>query len=120
MTNDDYARVEAELNGRGYTRMVFDISRVEALLDLMGNPQRAYPAIHLTGTNGKTSTARIIDSLLRAFGVRTGRYTSPHLQTVRERISVEGESISEDRFVEVYREIAPLAALLDQKGSDEK
>jgi dihydrofolate synthase / folylpolyglutamate synthase len=114
--SDDYARVEEELQGRGYTRMVFDISRVEALLDLMGSPQRAYPAIHLTGTNGKTSTARIIDSLLRAFGVRTGRYTSPHLQTVRERISLDGEPISEDRFVDVYREIAPLAKLLDEKA----
>jgi dihydrofolate synthase/folylpolyglutamate synthase len=97
--------------------MVFDISRVEALLDLMGSPQRAYPAIHLTGTNGKTSTARIIDSLLRAFGVRTGRYTSPHLQTVRERISLDGEPISEERFVEAYREVAPLAGLLDEKAT---
>jgi dihydrofolate synthase/folylpolyglutamate synthase len=117
MTSNDYSAVEAELHGRGYTRMVFDISRVEALLDLMGSPQRSYPAIHLTGTNGKTSTARIIDSLLRAFGVRTGRYTSPHLQTVRERISLDGEPISEGRFVDVYREVAPLAALLDEKAS---
>ena len=67
--------------------MVFDLARIEALLDLLGSPQRAYPAIHLTGTNGKTSTARMIDSLLRAHGLRTGRYTSPHLETVRERIS---------------------------------
>ena len=58
-----------------------------------GSPQRAYPSIHLTGTNGKTSTARMIDSLLRAFGLRTGRYTSPHLETVRERISLDGEPV---------------------------
>ena len=57
-----------------------DLGRIEALLDSLGSPQRAYPAIHITGTNGKTSTARMIDSLLRAHGLRTGRYTSPHLQ----------------------------------------
>ena len=61
--------------------MVFDLGRIEALLDVLGSPQRAYPAIHLTGTNGKTSTARMIDALLRAHGLRTGRYTSPHLET---------------------------------------
>ncbi|MBQ1014237.1 dihydrofolate synthase, partial [Micromonospora sp. M51] len=75
----DFAAVEAELNARGFTRMVFELDRIESLLDLLGSPQRAYPAIHLTGTNGKTSTARMIDSLLRAFGLHTGRYTSPHL-----------------------------------------
>ena len=87
--------------------MVFDLGRIKALLDLLGSPQRAYPAIHLTGTNGKTSTARMIDSLLRAHGLRTGRYTSPHLETVRERISVDGEPVSEERFVEIYDEVAP-------------
>ena len=86
--------------------MVFDLDRIEALLDLLGSPQRAYPSIHLTGTNGKTSTARMIDALLRAHGLRTGRYTSPHLETVRERISLDGEPVSEERFVEIYEEIA--------------
>ena len=116
---DEYARVEAELNARGYTRMVFDLSRIEALLDLLGSPQRAYPAIHLTGTNGKTSTARMIDSLLTAHGLRTGRYTSPHLATVRERISVDGEPVTEERFVEMYEEVAPVAHFLDQQEAAE-
>ena len=80
--------------------MVFELDRIETLLDLLGSPQRAYPAIHLTGTNGKTSTARMIDSLLRAHGLHTGRYTSPHLETVRERISLDGEPVSEERFVD--------------------
>ncbi|MFF5234241.1 bifunctional folylpolyglutamate synthase/dihydrofolate synthase [Dactylosporangium sp. NPDC000521] len=111
-----FAEVEQELNGRGFTRMVFDLGRIEALLDSLGSPQRAYPAIHLTGTNGKTSTARMIDSLLRAHGLRTGRYTSPHLQTIRERISIEGEPISEERFVEVYDEVQPLAEYLDARS----
>jgi dihydrofolate synthase/folylpolyglutamate synthase len=82
----------------------------------MGDPQRAYPAIHLTGTNGKTSTARMIDSLLRAHGLHTGRYTSPHLETVRERISLDGEPVSEERFVATYAEVAPLAGLVDRGG----
>jgi dihydrofolate synthase/folylpolyglutamate synthase len=116
---DEYSRVEAELNARGYTRMVFDLSRIEALLDLLGSPQRAYPAIHLTGTNGKTSTARMIDALLTAHGLRTGRYTSPHLTTVRERISVDGQPLTEERFVEVYQEVAPVAQFLDRQEAAE-
>ncbi|MBM0236104.1 bifunctional folylpolyglutamate synthase/dihydrofolate synthase [Micromonospora sp. ATA32] len=115
---NDFAAVAAELAGRGFTRMVFDLDRIESLLDLLGSPQRAYPAIHLTGTNGKTSTARMIDSLLRAFGLHTGRYTSPHLETVRERISLDGEPVSEDRFVSMYREVAPLAELVDQHSTE--
>jgi dihydrofolate synthase/folylpolyglutamate synthase len=111
-----FSEVDQELNGRGFTRMVFDLSRIEALLDSLGSPQRAYPAIHLTGTNGKTSTARMIDSLLRAHGLRTGRYTSPHLQSITERISIEGEPISEEKFVEVYEEVAPLAEYLDARN----
>jgi dihydrofolate synthase/folylpolyglutamate synthase len=112
----DFAKVEAELAARGYTRMVFDISRIEALLDLLGSPQRAYPSIHLTGTNGKTSTARMIDALVRAHGLRTGRYTSPHLASIRERISIDGEPVGEDAFVEIYREVAPAAQFLDERA----
>ncbi|MEV4498330.1 folylpolyglutamate synthase/dihydrofolate synthase family protein [Micromonospora arborensis] len=114
----DFAAVEAELNARGFTRMVFELDRIESLLDLLGSPQRAYPAIHLTGTNGKTSTARMIDSLLRAHGLHTGRYTSPHLETVRERISLDGEPVSEERFASVYREIKPLADLVDARSDE--
>ncbi|MEJ3749683.1 folylpolyglutamate synthase/dihydrofolate synthase family protein [Actinomycetes bacterium KLBMP 9797] len=114
----EFHEVDAELLSRGYTRMVFEIERIADLLDLMGSPQRAYPSIHLTGTNGKTSTARMIDSLLRAHGLHTGRYTSPHLETVRERISLDGEPVSERRFVAAYREVAPLAALVDARADE--
>src|SRR5215217_9735079 len=107
-TSAEFTRVDAELMRRGFTRMVFDLGRIEALLDLLGNPQRAYPSVHLTGTNGKTTTARMVDALLRAHGLRTGRYTSPHLSSVRERISIEGEPVSEERFVDVYREVQPV------------
>jgi len=91
--------------------------RMQALVDLLGDPQRAYRGIHLTGTNGKTSTARMIDELLRGFGVRTGRYTSPHLSKVTERIVVDGEPISDSRFVEGYRQIAPLIGLVDARSA---
>ncbi len=111
-----FAKAEAELAARGTTRMVFDLSRIEALLDLLGSPQRAYPAIHLTGTNGKTSTARMIDSLLRAHGLRTGMYTSPHLESIRERISIDGEPITEETFAEIYDEVAPAAEFLDERS----
>jgi dihydrofolate synthase/folylpolyglutamate synthase len=114
----DFEQVDAELNSRGYTRMVFDLDRIKQLLDLLGSPQRAYPSIHLTGTNGKTSTARMIDSLLRAHGLHTGRYTSPHLETVRERISLDGEPVSERRFVAAYREVAPLATFVDGEADE--
>ena len=107
----------AALDGRGFTRMVFDMQKIRDLMDVLGSPQRAYPAIHLTGTNGKTCTARMIDALLRAHGLHTGRYTSPHLETVRERISLDGEPISEERLVATYEEIAPLAELIDARNT---
>jgi dihydrofolate synthase / folylpolyglutamate synthase len=114
----EYARAEAELLARGFTRMVFDLSRIEELLDVLGSPQLTYPSIHLTGTNGKTSTARMSDSLLRAHGLRTGCYTSPHLETMRERISIDGEVISPERFAEVYREVGPVAEMLDAQRDE--
>jgi len=88
------------------------------LLEALGDPQKAYPSIHVTGTNGKTSTARMIDSLLRAHGLRTGRYTSPHLETVRERITIESEPISEERFADVYEEVQPVAEYLDGQATE--
>jgi dihydrofolate synthase/folylpolyglutamate synthase len=114
----EYDEVVAALDKRGFTRMVFDMQKIRDLMDVLGSPQRAYPAIHLTGTNGKTSTARMIDAVLRAHGLHTGRYTSPHLETVRERISLDGESITEDRLVATYNEIAPLADLIDARVSE--
>src|SRR5258705_7225961 len=114
----EFDDVVAALDRRGFTRMDFDMQKIRDLMDVLGSPQRAYPAIHLTGTNGKTSTARMIDALLRAHGLHTGRYTSPHLETVRERISLDGEPIEEDRFVAVYREVAPVAELLDARNDE--
>jgi dihydrofolate synthase/folylpolyglutamate synthase len=113
--SDAFAAAERELFRRGPGRMDFDLSRIRALLDLLGSPERAYPAIHLTGTNGKTTTARMIEALLRVNGLRTGLYTSPHLRTVRERFVIDGDPVSEERFAEVYAEVAPLAAIVDDE-----
>jgi dihydrofolate synthase/folylpolyglutamate synthase len=84
-----------------------------ALADALGSPQHAFPVIQITGTNGKTSTARMIDALLRSFGLRVGRFTSPHLSSVTERFVIDGEPISAGRFVDVYDEIAPFVAIVD-------
>ena len=115
----EFTDVVAALDKRGFTRMDFDLQKIRDLMDVLGSPQRAYPAVHLTGTNGKTSTARMIDALLRAHGLHTGRYTSPHLETVRERISLDGEPISEERLVSTYREVEPLAELLDERNVEQ-
>src|SRR3982751_497595 len=112
----EYDDVVAALDKRGFTRMAFDMQKIRDLMDVLGSPQRAYPAIHLTGTNGKTSTARMIDALLRAHGVHTGRYTSPHLETVRERISLDGEPVSEERLAETYVEIEPYLDVVDAES----
>ncbi len=87
--------------------------RMQALVDVLGEPQRAFRSIHLTGTNGKTSTARMVDELLRGFGLRTGRYTSPHLTSVTERIVLDGEPVSARVFVEHYQQLSPLIELVE-------
>ena len=89
------------------------LARITALLDLLGNPQTAYPVIQIAGTNGKTSTARMIDALLTRSGLRTGRFTSPHLQSVTERISLDGAPIGESGTSATYADIAPYVDLVD-------
>ncbi|GAA2197537.1 folylpolyglutamate synthase/dihydrofolate synthase family protein [Sinomonas flava] len=82
-------------------------------MDVLGEPNRAFPIIHVTGTNGKTSTARMIEAGLRAHGLRTGRYTSPHLSSVTERISVDGAPVQDATFVRIWNEISPYLAIVD-------
>jgi len=92
------------------------LERIEALLDLMDHPERGYPVIHVTGTNGKTTTARAATEVLRAAGLRVATYTSPHLMSVRERFAYDGDAISEEEFVEAWRELAPYLEHFDQQG----
>ncbi|HKN99322.1 MAG TPA: Mur ligase family protein, partial [Pseudonocardiaceae bacterium] len=111
---DEFHAVEAELNTRWpETKIDPTLDRIQALLDLLGDPQTASPVVHITGTNGKTSTARMVDALLTANGLRTGRFTSPHLQEVTERISLDGVPISRERYVEAYRDVAPYVSMVD-------
>ncbi|MFF5260291.1 bifunctional folylpolyglutamate synthase/dihydrofolate synthase [Actinomadura viridis] len=91
------------------------LDRIRDLVDVLGEPQRAYPVIHIAGTNGKSSTARLIEALLRERGLRTGLFTSPELNTLRERIAIDGEPIDEERFVEVYEDVQPYLGLIDDK-----
>jgi dihydrofolate synthase/folylpolyglutamate synthase len=107
-------QVEVDLARRWpESRIEPSLVRIAALVDLLGSPQRCYPVLHIAGTNGKTSVARMLDALLSGMGLRVGRYTSPHLQQVTERISVDGTPISPERFVEAYHDIEPYVALVD-------
>ncbi len=91
------------------------LERIRVLLDLLGDPQRAAPVLHLTGTNGKSSTARMIDALLRATGLRVGLYTSPHLLSMTERIQIDGSAITEERLVELFEQLDPVLAMADRR-----
>lgn len=92
------------------------LDRIRMLLDILGDPQNTFPTVHITGTNGKTSTARMIDAVLTAFGVRVGRFTSPHLIDVRERMSIEGAPISREAFIAAWNDIAPYVEMVDTKS----
>jgi dihydrofolate synthase/folylpolyglutamate synthase len=96
------------------TKLEPSLDRIRAFTELLGDPQHAYPVIHLTGTNGKTSTSRMIDTLIRAHGLRTGRFTSPHVESMTERISIDGEPMTEEQFVAAFNEIAPYTHLVDR------
>ena len=117
MTEDPQARLaaaEQEILARRPEHSIEPtLDRIRALTELLGDPQRAYPVIHITGTNGKTSTARMIETLLRARGLRTGLFTSPHLSSMRERICVDGQPLSAERFADAYDELDPYLDLVD-------
>lgn len=116
---DDQARIEAIeaalLKRWPETRIEPTLERIAALVDILGSPQLTYPTIHVGGTNGKTSTSRMIDSLLFEMGLRTGRFTSPHLESFLERIAINGESISAAELIYSYNDIAAYLDLMDQK-----
>src|SRR5579871_6533041 len=110
------AEVEGELLARRPEHSVdLALDRMADLVSLLGDPQRSAPVIHITGTNGKTSTARMTDALLRGRGLRTGRFTSPHLVSIRERICIDGAPISAEQFVATYEEVIPYVRLIDER-----
>ena len=105
----------ALLNRWPETRINPTLDRIAMLADMLGSPQLSYPTIHIAGTNGKTTTTRIIDSLCMELGLRTGRFTSPHLESFLERISINGEPISEKFMIATYQDISPYFDLVDSK-----
>ena len=114
-----FAEVEQALLARTPESLIApDLTRMRLLTELLGDPQDTSPVVHLTGTNGKTSTARMVETLIRAFDLSTGLYTSPHLHSMTERIRLNGESIDPARFVESYDEIAPYLELVDERSEE--
>ncbi|TLM72120.1 folylpolyglutamate synthase/dihydrofolate synthase family protein [Pseudarthrobacter sp. NamB4] len=108
--------VYAELLGRApENKMEPRLAPLFRAMDVLGEPNKAFPIIHVTGTNGKTSTARMIESVLRAHGLSTGRYTSPHLSKVTERISIDGHPVSDETFVRIWDEIRPYLQIVDSE-----
>ena len=116
---EDQARVdaiEAALLARWpENRIAPTLERIQALVDALGSPQLSYPTIHIGGTNGKTTTSRMVDSLLFSMGLRTGRFTSPHLETYRERIAINGEPIDPKDLIFTYNDIAAYFDFIDSK-----
>ncbi len=98
------------------TKLEPSTARISALMELLGSPQRSYPSIHIAGTNGKTSVARMVDALLTAFSRRTGRTTSPHLQSAVERIAIDNKPITPAQYVATYQEIEPFVELVDKQS----
>ena len=106
----------ADLDARQPSRMVPDLDRIRALADLLDHPERTYPSVHVTGTNGKTTTARLIGRILCAHGLAAGLYTSPHLWSVTERVALCDREIPEDEFAEMYSHLRPYLVEVDARG----
>ena len=119
---DDQARIDAiekALLARWpETRIAPTLERISALVDILGSPQLSYPTIHVGGTNGKTTTSRMIDALLFEMGLRTGRFTSPHLESYLERISINGKPIDAKELIFSFNDISPYFDLMDSKFED--
>ncbi|MFI8594983.1 bifunctional folylpolyglutamate synthase/dihydrofolate synthase [Microbacterium sp. NPDC078428] len=117
MSGDDRARAdavyEALLQRQGEQWVQPRVERTRRVLDLLGDPQRSYRVVHVTGTNGKTSTSRIIESLLRAFGLRTGLFTSPHLVRFTERILIDGAPVGDTEVADAWDSVAPIVEIVD-------
>jgi dihydrofolate synthase/folylpolyglutamate synthase len=112
----NFSEALADLEARQPERMVPDLSRITALAELLDHPERKYPSIHVTGTNGKTTTARLVTALACEHGLPTGTCTSPHLHALTERLALCGDAISEDEFAEEYERLQPFLREVDRLG----
>src|ERR1017187_729358 len=93
------------------------LDRIAAVMELLGDPQHAFPVIHVTGANGKTSTTRMIERMLREMGLSTGRFTSPHLHDIRERIALNGDPMDAERFIASSQDVGPFSEMVDAKSA---
>lgn len=96
-----------------------DLDRMNLMLDVLGHPEQSFRVIHVTGTNGKGSTARMAEAICRAYGMRTGLYTSPHLERINERIAIDGQSLSDDDFVDTWNQVKDLVDLVDARMEEQ-
>src|SRR5436309_8144948 len=108
---DDHVNLETATEAPAAARRLESVRR---LVEVMGDPQRTYPVVHLTGTNGKGSTARILTALFVAKGLSVGTYTSPHLERFNERIAWNGEPISDAAFVGIIDAVASIERVMDE------
>jgi dihydrofolate synthase / folylpolyglutamate synthase len=114
---EELQRLWADLENRWPESMIEpSLQRISSLLSLLGDPQQIFRAIHITGTNGKSSTARMTEALLRAQGLRTGLFTSPHLLDPRERMCIDGEPISADAVLRTWEDIRPYVEIVDAQS----
>ncbi|BDR53228.1 dihydrofolate synthase [Bombiscardovia nodaiensis] len=113
--------VEREIMARPteHTSTNLNLDRMHAILDLLGHPESSFRVVHITGTNGKGSTARMTEAILRAYGLRTGLYTSPHLERINERIAIDGQELSDDNFIDAYEQMKDFIAIVDAQAAEQ-
>ncbi|MCH9274760.1 bifunctional folylpolyglutamate synthase/dihydrofolate synthase [Bifidobacterium amazonense] len=119
--NETMREVERDIMNRPPEHNVtnLDLDRMNLILDLFGHPEESFRVIHVTGTNGKGSTARMAEAICRAYGMRTGLYTSPHLERINERIAIDGQELSDDDFIDTWDQVRDLVALVDAKMEEQ-
>ncbi|WP_396668242.1 bifunctional folylpolyglutamate synthase/dihydrofolate synthase [Microbacterium sp. R86528] len=117
MTDKDRKRADAVYSAllarQGEQWVQPRVERTRRVLEFLDDPQRTFRVVHVTGTNGKTSTSRVIESLVRAHGLRTGLFTSPHLERFTERIMVDGENVADVAVADAWDEIEPFVEIVD-------
>jgi dihydrofolate synthase/folylpolyglutamate synthase len=112
----NYQKTIQFIRERAKSGTKLDLERISAVLELLGNPQQSFPAVHIAGTNGKGSTVAFFDSVLRASGYKTGRYTSPHLASYRERFSISDQIIPRERLVRLVERLKPVLDKVEVAG----
>ena len=115
--NERIVDIERNIMSRApeHNKTNLDLDRMRLILDILGHPEQSMRVIHITGTNGKGSTARMAESICRAYGLRTGLYTSPHLERVNERIMIDGQEISDNQFVDVWDQMKDIIDMVDAR-----